>query len=92
MRIDKIEKVWSADSIRTMCIRNRYFTAGCSEDYTDLLDFVERTKPNTMSVLYVAEVIERYSELNSGQSREEDIESIVFSILNGAITYCPTVH
>ena len=30
------------DSLRTMCINNNYYTCGDTDDYTELLNFVEK--------------------------------------------------
>lgn len=87
MKIETIRK-WSASDIRTLCIRNDYYTYGTNEDYESLFDFIRNNEPSLENVYHVAMDIVRHSNLDSyGQTETENIESVMFGVGNVVNTF-----
>lgn len=52
---------WDFNSVREACIRNDLYTRGTNEDYSAMLDMVERTEPTTKAMYLVAKDIQEHS-------------------------------
>ena len=81
--ITQIDK-WSSDSIRTLCIKERWYTRGDNRDYCALLNFVGRTAPEVENIKTVAEDICGHSK-DLDCTKKEDIESVMFMIRRYAV-------
>ena len=82
------EKRWSADSVRSMCIKHDRYTRGDNEAYSSMLDFVRENEPTIENMQRVAEDIVEHSDMSCyGLSFDECVEGIMFDLANDAITY-----
>ena len=82
-------KTWRASNVRSMCIKNDYYTAGDNEAYAKMLNFVDTHEPTKTNIYKVAVDIVKHSFLESyGQSEKENIESIMYEIANNAVHTC----
>ena len=79
----KIEatKVWSMHEVRSMCIKNGYYTCGDNEAYRKMLEFVNTHKPTTENIYKVAVDIVAHSDLSvEGVDDVEMVEGMMFDI------------
>lgn len=74
--------VWSAASIRKMCISNDWYTAGDVKAYSKMLDFVDSSEPTKLNIWKVAKDILTHTD-------EDDlyVEMIMFTIAKEAVNY-----
>ena len=56
------ERQWSSGSVRAACIRHRLYTHGDSEEYEQMLTFVDINEPTTEILYTVAKDIYDHSE------------------------------
>jgi hypothetical protein len=76
---------WSSDSVRDMCINCGYYTAGTNEAYQEMLEYVDATLPTDDNLYKVAYDIVKHSCIDSGQTEEEDIYSIMFNLYKDCV-------
>ena len=67
----KFERTWSSNSVRDICIKLGWYTNGDSDDYSNLLDFVDSHKPTDRNINWVVEDI-----FNHSDQEGRDIESV----------------
>lgn len=82
MKINKSE-TWASEKVRSLCIKNRYYTAGDCEEYGKMLAFVSNHKPTTNNIYKVAEDIYEHSDIDLGKygvEKNEMISAIMFEI------------
>lgn len=71
-------KSWSADSVRRVCIENDLFTCGDNDEYSHMLEWVERLYPNTENIHYIAKIILR-------NSKDQAIGNVMYLLANKAV-------
>lgn len=71
---------WSAYDIRSMCIKNNWYTAGDNRAYSEMLDFVDQNEPTTANIYMVAEDISEHSN-----TEDNYIDVIMFVISNEVV-------
>lgn len=66
MRIDgndiTRERSWDSDQVRRACIRNNLYTCGTNEQYSEMLELVDRLSPTTKAMYTIAKNIYEHSE------------------------------
>lgn len=72
-------RTWSAESVRTTCIRHNFYTAGDCEDYEHMLNWVGRLYPNTENLYLIAQDIQKHSD-------DQTITNIMFCLEQEAVT------
>ena len=78
----EVTRTWSAASVRSMCINHSFYTCGDNEDYSHMLDWVDRLYPSTETLFFIAEDIRKHSTYGI------PVESIMFDLEREAvITY-----
>ena len=82
----KTIRVWDADSIRDMCIRNNFYTCGSNEDYEKLMTYVTEHSPTTPAMFWVARDIFLHSKIEDERTAQERLGYILFCLELGAIT------
>lgn len=78
-------RTWSADRVRSMCIRNDYYTKGCNDEYCDMLATVDSVSPTTDNIYMIALDISKHSEMERYGYKWNDaeaIEGIMFNLVN----------
>lgn len=91
----KIEaiQVWSAYEIRSMCVKNDYYTRGDNEAYRKMLNFVSEHKPTTENIYKVAVDIVAHSDLSEeGVDDIEMIEGMMFDISKDCVSTHYTIN
>ena len=79
---------WFARDIRSLCIRNDYYTNGTVKEYEELLEFVDENEPTTENIYQAAYNIVEHSNLERyGQTDRQNIESVMFEIANECYTH-----
>lgn len=74
-------RTWSADKVRSMCIKLDRYTCGDNEAYNKMLAFVDNNEPTPENIAIVAEDIRRHSDLTAyGLDPLEELEAIMFDI------------
>lgn len=53
---------WNMLSVREMCIKHRLFTAGTTDEYSSVLNFVNKNEPTAENIFLVARRINKCSE------------------------------
>lgn len=84
----KEAKKWNADRVRSMCIRNDYYTKGNNAEYADMLETVDTVEPTTDNIMLVAMDISKHSEMERYGYRWNDaeaIEGIMFNLANDCV-------
>lgn len=74
----KIKRLWTADAVRELCIRENFYTAGDNSEYKTMLNTVKAYPPNVDAVYTVARDICEHSH---GQT----ISNIMFLLERYAI-------
>lgn len=65
----------SYDNLRALCIEKNWFTKGSTEDYEQMLQYVDRKEnPATGTIVIIARTIKQNSDT------EQDISGICFEI------------
>ena len=75
----KETKKWDGESVRAVCINNRLYTRGNSEDYDKMLNQVDRVTPDLDNIFHIAEDIMEHSE-------DQTLSNIMFLLANKAVT------
>ena len=81
------------DKVRSMCIRNDYFTSGTNEEYAGMFEMCEVENPTTDNFVEIANCIywcSDWKELKTktGMPGSEIIKAIMFELINDCtITY-----
>ena len=72
------EKIWSADDVRTVCIKHDLYTKGNCREYDKMLNFVEDNEVSLKNLLMVAEDICKHSE-------DQTVENVMFLLNKDAV-------
>ena len=80
----KFERTWGSNSVRDICIKLGWYTNGDSDDYSNLLDFVDSHKPTDRNINRVVEDI-----FNHSDQEGRDIESIAYCFGKFAVGLIP---
>lgn len=72
-------RVWSAESVRQVCIENNLYTRGNNKEYSAMLDKVEKNYAGNEAIYAIAKDIMEHSE---GQT----VTNIMFLLANKAVT------
>ena len=78
---------WSSSDIRSMCIKNDWYTAGDIKAYSKMLDFVEANEPTKLNIWKVAQDI-----LENSDDKDLYLEAIMFVIANEVVKTFFEVH
>lgn len=86
----KKSRAWSAMDVRSMCIRENFYTCGDCTAYMKMLDYVEEHKkdPEDMDIYLVANDILNHTS----RELEQTVENIMFLLANDVIRYFYTVE
>lgn len=81
----KKNSAWSAMDVRSMCIREKFYTCGDCTAYSKMLDYVDehRDNPDDVDIWLVATDILEHTSKDQGQT----IENIMYILANDVITY-----
>ena len=66
---------WDSEEIRSLCIRQRYYTRGNIESYSSMLEFVRENEPTLENMYWVAVDIVDHSD-----DFMIDVEHVMFLI------------
>ena len=80
---------WSARDVRNVCIRERYYTRGNNEAYSNMLNFVNENEPTKENILKVAADIMDHSDLTrymTDYSHNEILANIMYNLKEKVIT------
>jgi hypothetical protein len=86
-------RVLSMETLRCLCIRQKWFTRGTIEDYNELLTFVDDLENiNTETLQTIAEIILRNSDIEKecrvyGISKHEYLLEIMLGLNDASTTY-----
>ena len=75
------ERKWSSGNVRAACIRHRLYTHGDSEEYEQMLTFVDINEPTTEILYTVAKDIYDHSENQTITNVAQKIEELT-ALLN----------
>lgn len=78
---------WSSSDIRSMCIKNDWYTAGDIKAYSKMLDFVEENEPTKLNIWKVAQDVLEHSD-----DKDLYVEAIMFVIANEVVKTFYEVH
>lgn len=78
---------WSSSDIRSMCIKNDWYTAGDIKAYSKMLDFVEENEPTKLNIWKVAQDVLEHSD-----DKDLYVEAIMFVIANDVVKTFYEVH
>lgn len=87
MKINE-RKTWNADRVRSMCIKNDYYTRGSNVEYRDMLETVDTMKPTTDNIYMIALDISKHSAMERYGYRWNDaeaIEGVMFNLVNDCV-------
>ena len=73
-----VNRQWSASKVRQVCIDNDLYTCGDNEDYSNMLDCVRDSYPDTENLYLIAMDIQKHSK---GQT----ITNIMYLLANHAV-------
>ena len=74
-----VTREWNAIRVRRMCIDHDYYTRGDNEDYSHMLNWVDRLYPNVENMLFIAKDIKAHSD------EDIPVESIMFGLEREAV-------
>lgn len=76
---------WFLDcySVRTVCIRNNFYTAGNNDEYENMFSMVRKKREGGLTVEEVAEIAK---DIADHTSEEVTVEYIAERLLNAAYT------
>ena len=76
------KRIWNAEDMRALRIRERWYTSGDCEDYAAFLESIGSSEPTTDNILAAAKnVIDHTKSLS-----DDLLPDIMTAILNGAVT------
>lgn len=80
----KKSRTWNAMDVRSMCIREKFYTFGDCEDYSKMLDYVDSHKePDDLDIYLVAKNILNHTM----PALQQTIENIMYILANDVIVY-----
>jgi hypothetical protein len=78
----------SVDSLRGLCIRKNWFTAGNNKNYSEMLNKADDTENiTTDDIIEIATAIQSNSHMDPEYSTEENFESICFELFSICNTF-----
>lgn len=81
MQIKEI-RIWSSIDVRNLCVENKWYGCGNSEEYDDMLKYIDNHKhPSISDIFYIAKNILNHTDI------EETVENIMCMIANDVIKY-----
>lgn len=77
-------RLFFSDSVRNLCIRENWYTAGDCKDYDAMLRYVDENNGTLEAIKYVAEDIYNHSTSSEwdGYSKQDILENIAFHLVN----------
>lgn len=81
----EVKRMWDSYSVRKACIGNNWYTAGDNEDYTKMLDLVDKLEPTTENLYTIARDIKEHSD-------DQTISNVMFCLEKDAISTFYTVE
>lgn len=87
-----IREHWDFDFVRRLCIAENWYTSGTNEQYTKMLSFVDDNEPTMENLILVADDIYLHSESHDGWTEQEEIENILYLLINKAVTRSITLY
>lgn len=79
----KIVEQIKAEKIRTLCIREEWYTDGTNDDYCEMLDFANDEIPDVNVVEAIARNIAIHSHIEMNDT--ESIANIMYHIINDCV-------
>lgn len=73
------KRQWSADSVRSACIRNELYTGGDCKEYASMLSMVDTMEPTYANLYTVACDIKEHSD-------DQTITNVMFILEREAVT------
>ena len=80
----EFERTWSSRSVMDICIKLGWYTNGNSEEYSNLLDFVDSHKPTDLNISKVIEDI-----FNHSDQEGRDLDSVAYCFGKFAVGLIP---
>jgi len=77
----KETKIWSVESVRETCIRNRLYTCGDNEDYEKMMDRVTETEFNPT----LEDIYEAARDIALHSDDDQTVENVMFLLANEAV-------
>ena len=74
----KTRQYWSADHVRSACIRNDLYTRGDNCAYSRMLEYVSLNRPNAKTIYIVADD-------SATHSKNQTIANVMYILANEAI-------
>lgn len=90
-------KIWSADSIREMCICKRYYTCGDTEAYSEMLDYVRNNSPKRSTINWICHNIYEHTDVEKfmetyGCDEAGVFEDIFYEVNNIIGVHCEVLR
>jgi len=86
----KIERMWTREAVRQMCIEHGFCTCSDNQTYSNILDFVARTAPTDSALAELAAMITAVSDIPIGETPEKFAKHVViWWLLNDCLIYTP---
>ncbi len=81
----KASRVWDSMDVRSMCIRENFYTRGSCDDYSKMLEYVEThsADPSDFEIYAVANNILNHTSKELGQT----VENIMYILVNDVIRH-----
>lgn len=82
------KRIITAQAVRSLCIKQNYYTHGTTEEFGDMLDFVDGVELDDESlILEIASDIFNHSDIDAwmyeyGCDKTELLESICYNLIN----------
>lgn len=81
----RVDRDWSADSVRAACVKHGWYTRGNCREYDDMLNVVKVSRPNKEVLFLVAMDIVNHSKVG------ETISNVMFLLEKEAVTTFYTI-
>ena len=80
-------RTMSNDSLRALCISQRWFTSGSNSQYEELLDMTETENVDTDTIVEIASVIAENTPRVDGETMGEQFSRICFQLFRICTTF-----
>lgn len=81
----KMNRVWNAADVRSMCIREKFYTCGNCEDYSQMLEYVDTHR--NISEDFDIYAVARDILIHTDKELEQTVENIMYILANDVIKY-----
>ena len=87
-----LREYWDFGSVRRLCVAEGWYTSGTNEQYTKMLNFVDDNEPTMENLILAATDIYLHSESHDGWTEQEEIENVLYLLINKAVTRSITLY